>query len=430
MPERLKRLIKTFELTERERSRITLGPNVRLKPPTFKTKNLPFHLSALLLEEQADGTFSTASGLFAKTWVTNPESLQQWIGFSVDVEHAKDDLGVDITSLGFRLSDGTDEFRWNGSAWVVETVLWNTEAEVSTNIGAFPVASKKLQVVINLVTSDDSVTPIVQAVKVLFTTDIEELEDIVWRSFVKDLKEQIRPISPIPVVMPTVAGQLTIDLNLFPLETPYNLVDIDSVYNHSDDPDHFTNLFSSFNSGTNIITLTTAIAAGKQVWIRFIYEPEVAVTTGQEYSEIAKVPAIILSDINLINQGEIGQDDFVADKAAGTAVKLPGPSTADIEITIRALTGSARDQARLGDALKEFFSKNSVVRSRGLDEEYTLLQVSEYDMRTDANQSELHAGRLRIHIVKALFFEKQAVDAFLIQRLVLTGLESTPVVIS
>lgn len=410
MAPRLKQLIQTFPFSEDQRSNVTLGPDVRLNPDQHW----------LQLEEQADDTYKTDPDLFAKTRVTTLRQLKKWLGFEAVAVHPRDDLGADLTSLGFRLSDGTDEFWWNGSAWVVNTTNWNTEAEIATEIDQFSVDSQSLQIVINLMTTDKTVTPVVKAIKLMFESELEHQEDYVWRSLIPDLRNKVRPITDHPFVVPTTRNTLDLKVD-FKIETPYNIVGIDSVYDHTNDPQHLNDLFSSFDPNTLVVTLSASITGGDTAWVRFIYEPEVAVTTGQEYSEIAKVPTIILSEIEVVDSKEAGQDQSVSNKAAGSVKVLPGPLIADIQFTMRLLTDKAKDQVRLADAMKRYFIENPLLRSKGLDRDFRLWLIEEYRQTTEATQKEIHSGRLRFRIVEALFFEKPAVDKFVVERFNLSG---------
>jgi len=408
---RLKRLIKTFQFDRSNYSRVTLGPDVRLN----------INENRLQLKETVYGIteYKTDDDLYAKTWVTNPNTVKQWLGFEAYVTHSYDDLGDPVTSVGFRLGDGSDEYWWDGGAWVINTTDWNTEVEVAANISTFPVASEQLQVIINLKTTDQTVTPYVTAIKVLYSSDVEHEEDYIWRSLLHELRDQVRPIADYAISLASTTD--TIDFDDYPLETPYNVVGIDAVFNHTDDPEHQTDLFSSYDSGTKVITLSSAQAVGKIIWIRLFYEPEVAVTTGQEYVEVAKVPALALTEISHINSAETGQDDWVVNKSDGTAVKVPAPRQCDIDIRMQLLTDKAKDQTRLADEMKRFFGSNPKLTSKGMDEEFRLWLLDEYEHTTEPSQSEIHAGQLRFRIVKALFFERPAQDVYAVERFNLTG---------
>ena len=167
---RTRKMIKLFEFTSDRRPRMTLGPSVRLSEEEH----------CLELVADINGEYPTDNDLYAKTWVTDPTSLRQWLLFQVDAVHAKVD-GVAQSALGFRLGDGTNEHWWNGSAWVVDTAHWNTEAEVSAHIASFPVTSRKLQVIINLKTNNKAYTPKLYRAKVLWDSTIEFQEDLIFR---------------------------------------------------------------------------------------------------------------------------------------------------------------------------------------------------------------------------------------------------------
>lgn len=404
---RLKRLIKTFQFEEDRRADITLGANVRLVPEEHW----------LQLKEGADGFYPLTAGLFAKTWVSNPLSVRQWLGFEVYATHFKNvEMNV-VTSLGFRLSDGTDQFRWNGSAWVVNTTTWNTEEEVATNISSFPVTSKRLQVVINLVTTDKHFTPRVHLVKVLYSTAAELQEDYTY-CFTDMLKEQTRCIADYLITL-TAAGA-TVDLaTTYKLETPYDIVDIDAVFNHTDDPGHVTNLFQSFNAGTQVITLTGSVASGKKLWIRFIWRPTVAFTTSTDFTELAKVPALLLEDFD-VKAARVGQFDHVSNRATNNSVKVLAPLQGNMQLSVRLLTDKAVDLLRLMDEMRRVFAKNPFLVSKALDERFRLHLVDEGAFQKAKESSGVQEARLVVRVMGAVFFDQESQDTFNVQRFIPT----------
>ena len=128
MARRLKKLVKEFEFLEENRKKIVLGANTRLGLTE----------PCLHLLEDDDGYYPTTTDITAKTWVTNPQTVKQWLGFEAVVYHEKDYDGTELTSVNFRLGDGTNEYYWDGAAWSVSTTSWNTEAEIANNISTFP----------------------------------------------------------------------------------------------------------------------------------------------------------------------------------------------------------------------------------------------------------------------------------------------------
>ena len=407
---RLRKLIKHFVFDETNRSRIELGTDTRLNPITNR----------LQLKENTSGEYSTADDLYAKTWVANPSKIVQWLGFEVEDQHFSIN-GVQVTSLGFRLSDGTDEYFYNGASWEVNTVDWNTEAEIASNISSFPATSRKLQIVINLKTTNATVTPIVRQVKVLYDSAIEFQEDLVYRSLVPLFRESIRPKGRHVVRMVSTSSTIDLKSSSYAIETPYNITGIDAVFNYTDDPNRNVDIFDSYNVSTKIITLTSAIDQGKAVWIDFLWEPEIIVTTSQDYSEIEKVPSVVLDDIKLIEASETGQSDSVFNRSTGEGWKLFPPLQGDLEINLYGFTDKAIDQMRLADELKRFFGNNPLMVSTGLDESYTLWLVDEYDMSTVPNRAEVHSGQLLFRVRDVCFWIRDAQQSYMVEQLNLQG---------
>ena len=414
---RLRRMIKRFIFEEGNRSKVTLNVGIRLDPQRHH----------LVLTGPPFDT-APASAVIAKTWITNPKSVKQWLSFRAEISHGTiggakptgESILVETTAAGYRLGDGTDEYWWNGAAWEVNVIDFNTEDEIALNIATFPIASQSLQVIVNLTTTDSEVSPTLTELQVLYSTDVEFLEDIVYRSLVRSLRNNVRPITDYVIKAP---GGTSIDLNDFPLETPYNIVDVDSVYDRTNDPNRLSDLLSSYDTGTKIITLISPIALDDLATLRLIYEPEVVVTTSQDYSEIAKVPAVVLDDINLVDAASIGHTDWIVRKADGVAVKIPGPLQGDIEVMLRGLTDKGVDQKRLSDELTAYFENHPLLTSTALDEEYSLWLIDEYDMRTPVGSADLHTGRLRFRVRNVTFYVRDSVDSFGVKRFLATGTE-------
>jgi len=396
---RTKKLIKTFEFSEENRSRIVLGTSVRLNPATNR----------LELQADSNGSFPTSGGLYAKTWATTPANAKGWLGFQTDSVMKKID-GVPVTQYRFRLGDGTVQRYWNGTTWAVTTTAWNTEEEVANHIASFPVSSRTIQVIANLQTTDSTVTPELSWIKILYASDIEFQEDLVYRTLVRQLRAQVRPLAEYQVVKPTSSSKFVFDPDA--LDTPYNFVSVDSVFNHTDDSNHLTDLFTSFNPSTHEITLSQSVDAGKQLWIRFIYEPEVAVDTNREYHEVGKVPALVLEDINLENTSEMGPADWVLNRFVGTGVKIPAPLRGDLVVTLLIETSKGVDLQRLADEVKRFCMNNPLITSLGLDEKYRLWMTKEFDQSGTSNQADIHTARVEFRLVNVLYYAKDPVNVF------------------
>lgn len=403
---RVKKIMKRLVFEEKNRSKITLGTGVRLHP---QKDNL--QLSAV------DDLYSTDPNLYAKTWVFNPSSVIRWTGFDVIATNPQKFDGTYYTSLGFRLSDGTNEYFWNGSSWEINTTDWNTEQQVATNISSFPVASKQLQVVVNLVTTDTSYTPLVYEIVVLYESNIDLQDDLFYNSIIPYL-ENVNPISDFIVTL-TATGN-TIDLDDYPLETPYDITGIDSCFNHTDDPNYTTDIFQSYNSTTKVITLTSSVDSGKLVLIKFIYKPVVAISTDQEYVEVSEVPAIHILNYEVVNNISTLGNMSTRNKGAGTAVKALKTRQKTYELTAATVTGSAIDQQRLQDEIRKQFDNNFLINLDGLDEDFTIYVSSDFSAQTEKVDMSTYTSIFRF-VIKDVVFLMGTEDAYIVERFVVGG---------
>jgi hypothetical protein len=182
------------------------------------------------------------------------------------------------------------------------------------------------------------------------------------------------------------------------------------VYDLSADPGKLNDLFQAYDPANKVVTLSSSVGAGNTVLVRFLYEPEIAVNTDQEYIEVSKVPQIILEEIK---QAESAQEtilpDYVINKGNGAGKKVQ-PTQSDIDIVATWITDKDKDHARLADAIKRYLGNNQMLRSVGQDEDFRLWLIDEYDQRTFPSQQGLRTGRLRFRIVKALFYDEDAKD--------------------
>lgn len=395
---RLKRLIKLMQFKESERKRLTFGPGTRLNPQQH-------HLQL----KQTGSGYPTTADLFVRTWSTTPRTMKRWIGFMATYTNSRNVANSVVTDVRFRLNNGgVQDLYWNpgAAAWVTAAPNnWNTEAEVAANIHLFPVSTQTLQVVINLRTTDPAYTPTVSAVRALYESDLEEMEDYVWRSLIPDMRSKILPIAEHSIEVATSGA--SIDLGDFPIETPYDLREIDSVYDLDADPNKLNNLFISYNDATKVISLSASIPAGNTALIRFLYRPVIAVTTNQDYTELEKVPEIVFERIERPTPLEQTSVDYVLNKVTGFGYKVPA-TQADIEINAIFVTDKAKDHARMQDAIKRYFADNQRVRSVGMDDDFDILMLGEPEQATVANQKDLHTGRFRFRIARALFFDNDA----------------------
>lgn len=394
-----RKLIKVFAFDETKRNAIKLGSGVRLDPADGYIKLV-------------GPAYSTANDLYFKTWLTKPQAARAWFAFQTETDEPPG------TSVKYRLSiDGVAQLYWSGTAWVAATAgQWNTEDEVSTNIPSLSVKQRAIQVIANLKTNSESKTPLLKRIKIGYDADIDFDDDLIGRSLLPALRA-LRASSSHTVELTAVTT--TFDMKL--LRTPYNFRAVTAVYNESSDPSLSNNLYQSFNANTSLLTLSSSVPAGAKLQIRFDYKPECALATSEDYIEFAKIPAVVIENISENKTWEVTKDEFViVSRTTGVAWELVGGQQRDLDLDISWTCNKLYDISRLGTQLENFF-KNGVLKSVGMDEEYSLQLVSSRSFSPGANQNDTQQARLTARIRAALFYTRDAKQMFVVKRLVASG---------
>jgi hypothetical protein len=396
---RLRLLIKRFDFVESIRRELAIGQGIRLHPREH-----------CLTLAWAPGGYSTSPDLQIRTRLTNPASAKRWVGFEATLKRPSG------TSVGYRLSsDGVDNLWWNGNTWIEALPgQWSSEEDVADHIAEY--AGHAIQVILNLKTTDSQETPQVFAVKLLYESDLDFGEEYIARSLVPELRETLRPIADYQVKLQAP----TDSFDLKKLETPYNLVGLDSIYNVTDDPNRYIDLGLDYSSVTKVVRATETIAANKTVLVRFVYQPEVSITTSQEWIELGKVPAVVIDSIQESGFRMVSTGDSVINKRTGQGYQLRGITQKDIGFNVRWVADKQKDADRLKQAIRNFFNSR-MLRARGQDESVHMHVVEEFEGSRGDAQSELHPGRLRVRISGALFFSEDAAPVSATKRLLVTG---------
>lgn len=349
---RLRDILYDFAFTEAERTSFTFSDDTKIRLNSDEHR--------IQLKADANGKYSTDNDLWVKTGLFWPKSGKAWRGFYADTVTPED------TSIGFKLNDDTDDYYWDGGVWSVAGASdWNTEGDVATNIASFD--KRKFRVVINLKTTDETATPYLSSIRVGFQARIVFLEQWIYRTLVPLLRNNIRPLAAWPI--PKGVTGTTIDLNDFELDAPFNLIDVDSVFNHTDDPEHETDILLDYDTGTKIITLTTSVDAGKVVWIDFEYEPEVAALTSVDYHELHKVPAITIENLRIGEAIRNGLKNELINKADHTkALQYEPPWQCQLLGDLVIQAPRSLDEMALAEEVLAFISENQSVEIPGTGE--------------------------------------------------------------
>lgn len=355
------------------------------------------------LRQLTGGFYSTDLDIWFRTWVTTPKSVRELVMVQVKGNSPKD------TSWRVRMFDGTDHLFWNIEltvpAWDIATddeTDWNDEATINAHLNEFPLLPQRsFAVEVNLLTTDRYVTPNIAEILVLMKIRIDYMEDLVFRSLIPLMKSSLRPVGNFPLPATTVVDVTSIDLNDYELETPFNIVDVEAVYNYTDDNELLTDILDSYNPSTKVITVDTAFDIGDIPFVIFRYEPEIVYTTHQDFTEVAKLPAIIIQGIEVPTQSayNLAAREAIVDKGTGAAVLIPEPWRSTIEFKLHATSDRAVDEMRMMSAIMKFFESNKLIRSIGLDEYYRMAIIKEFRDITSPSRSDRRESWTRFQIV-------------------------------
>lgn len=366
-----------------------------------------------------DGTFPTDPDLFARTRLTTPEACRGWKGFFAVSNNPKGPGNVVLTDIRFKLSDGATDYYWNSGAndWTPAALNnWNTEQEVADNIDKWP--RQAMQVVVNLSTTDKNETPSVDEIRLAYDTDMVFLEDYVVRSLMDEMKSLVRPISRVSFKT-TAAGQTVFSLG--DIQTPYEIVDIDAVYNDTQDPIRFNPIDHVYDAVANTVTTTSGQGNNEVVTVMFSWQPVVTIRRSQDFSEIGKIPAIVISDQGIENRREIRARPYLINKSTGAGWVFENGYQADIRLSILFITGLLRDQHVMEQEIARFFENHSTLFVRGQDERYQVEVTRDFDDASVATKKELNTGRLTVLVRNAVFYPEDAKEITGVTSFAITG---------
>jgi hypothetical protein len=377
MADSLRTLVKSFSFREEDRQDLVFSNAVLIM-----LDSQAGYGGAVTLRP-ADGVYSTAARPWVIARLASPGAARRLLGLEAAIDHVKL-AGAVVTTEGFRLYDGTSHYFWNGSAWIVVSSgssIWNTEGEVATNITAFPLLpGRRFSVVVALGTTDRRYTPVLHGLKVAYEARLISMtEEILYRTVARALAAGARPLAD--VVLPIPAATSTIDVGGLVASSgiPFNLAGVEAVFNRDDDPELLTDLLATYDSSTKVATLSAPIPAGKLAQVVIRHAPEVVVvSTHPDYTEVGKVPSYVIDDVQEVDSALTAQQESVVDKAGGGAIVIPAPYQGTIRFRVTGTGPSPLDAARMVDALKDWATRNQLLRSPALDEQFRLLLRGEY----------------------------------------------------
>lgn len=260
----------------------------------------------------------------------------------------------DGTSLGFRVRVAGVDYYWSGAAWAVAAAgQWCTEAELNAHAAALDVRVG-FALRVNLLTTELGSTPELTSI------------DFVWKGWESNWEEDTlhdglmtylgNLTYGFPLALPPLpVAAASVNLNDYYDESaeagaPWGgVVDVIEVFNHTDDPNHRTDVLSSYNQATKVVTLTGSAAPGDVLFLRVSATPSMAWDTHGDYSahEAPRLPQVILTKGATtsvrVSQRSVG----VGDTATGVAYFLRKSKSHSVVVSIEMRASRSREQARL-----------------------------------------------------------------------------------
>ena len=276
----------------------------------------------------------------------------------------------DGTSVGLRLFDGTDEYWYTGGAWTASPAAgeWNTEAEVNAALADYDVtASRTLAVVLNLVTTDEFVTPEISAVKLLWRGEFNWIESLFLDSLVRTMQEELK-FSTALALPPLPSSSSSIDLDDYSDDANASLAisDVVGVYDYDVDPTRKTNLLSSYDANSRVATLSAAIPAGNRPYLRIEAGVEVAWDTHRDFEPIGRLPQVIVRNAETVNSSRypLSFGGGIVRRATNAAVELPPAyrMTFRVEAEVRTDRNS-REELSVPESLMEWIENGQAGES-------------------------------------------------------------------
>jgi hypothetical protein len=383
-------LIKRLGADESSRRRWNLDGGLRLDPRSNTIKIPTSH-----------GAYSLDETLTAESSVSRPLAVKRWLAFSASVKHKKSPDGgaAFVTSARFKLGDGVSWYWWNGTQWIANDPQWNTETQISQGIESFPVTQTAVQVRVNLRTTDQRVGPELVEIKFAYSAVIESIDDVVLRSLRRTLATQT-VIGRVDMISPTDGATSFV----VSLKNHYVVTGIDSVFDETEDPEHLSDLYQSWNGATNTVTTSALIPAGHVVRINFKHTAEVALHTDVDYREMKVIPAIGFTSTQEIDQGYTSSD-YVINLATNRGYRLARARQFDLVITLELAASKLWDLMRLAEMVKMTCGDHAKVTSLGTDESFDLAIHEPFIVRNTSGTRNVHVGTMSLTVKRVLSFE-------------------------
>lgn len=341
--------------------------------------------------------YPLATDLVVRGPLFSPSKVRQWVAFDVWTELPVDGFGVAVTSIGWRLNDGTTDKWWNGAAWATPGASdWSTLAQIQDHVGTLPTATHAIRVVANLRTTDPTLTPKLRETRLLYKVDVESFaEEVVLRTLVPWLRDNVRPVGDIDITWP---GGTTLDLDTLTKEDSIEWTAGVAAFDLTGDPTMETNLLQSYVPSTKVVTLTSAVAAARIVRLKLQYAPVVALSTHSDWVQIGRSPSIMIGEPEqrLSSPGAV-PTTFVK-RSDGSGWSIPGPRQIDWAATLRFASHRGPDAMRLAEETQRWIARNRSLRVACVDALLDVVIDTDVELRPSPGEVHRYDGSMRIRL--------------------------------
>ena len=405
----LKNYIHSVDISESLRSKLTFSDAAKIRMYSDERRGVrlkPWRYNKFAVKVEFL-VYDATSEVTVRLPEWSPQAVKGWGGFE---EVSSKPTG---TAINWRVSNGTDDYWWTGAAWAVVTPLateWNTEIEISANIGTFPHIQKTIHFIARLETTDRWKTPVLLGTRLLVTASFDWFEDLILDSLKPRIEEDFTFLMDWSGVLQSATDRFNVKTDYeFTPEENLNIVGIESVYNDDTDPGYETDLLSSFDTNTGLAILTGLQASGTRLFFRLNVAPVVAINfTNSDYDEVGSTPAVIIDRIDVVAR-QVKATAEMALKDRDEGVKLDQPLWVEhLRCSCVLLTGSLVSSLRLMTQAYAFVVRGatqqsghpigSILKTNALDLEHTLkiTPLSRYNPKS--NFSDLKESSFEITV--------------------------------
>jgi hypothetical protein len=336
------------------------------------------------------------------TKTSTPLSARQLLGFQA--------FGMGLDRARYQLYDGVSFYYFDATAvWVTaaaaDVTMANTEVELAANIATFPFLPRRAIGV--RVFLEEGVVILAVKFALSIARVYSYIEDLVYRSLVRDLKAKFLPVLDAVHKMATASNQLDVAAIVKETSLPLTVVGVDYALDRTADPDLLTDLLSSYDATAKTAALSATAQVGHFVEVGLVYQPDIIVeATSPDFQQVERVPAMIISSIEEVESSQMPVGDWVVNKSDGSAIIVKAPYRGTLRFTVTLLAPGGADLHRMVEGLKAYAVQNPILYSRAIDEGYRLFLRDEFSSTTQPTPQGIHSATARFDVMDVLMWKE------------------------